>query len=948
MKDANLRSFGEYVLKQSIDVNANAPQLIEGQNKNTGVRIALKYFSPNLYSEMQKKFKQQQISRSLVMFAELKHRNLIHYHETISNEKGVFIVMDWCILRSFHNLREDFAGKEISEKLLVKYVFDVLNGLEFLHHQGVAHSNLRASNILLTDKESKLTDFGFSALYSNSTIESHPYWFAPETLTTNNFTKESDIWSLGCTIIEMLTGKPPWSDLDPEQAMNKIKSKEIPQFPDNISSHLTDFLCTCFEIDPGKRHSIAYLKELLWITTNISIPSTKITIANEPPRSTSSLVIVQRRASNEINLAAIDQIFDDDDSDNEEVTVAKEKEANTTEEATINNQAKKTSLTQSAKIISQNQNSSDSESDSAFETPLELNGGTATQPVLRIVASNPRLMKIPTFDDLDTELTDEEKLIFAKKERLHQLTNQVVIALRSLTEDLDEKTFSERFDTISKTIKEEPDVRHSLVSQQCVLPIIEILVFSWRSLSPPLKLHLLQIIYDVCKGQKDIKENFCLLGGLPPILELLSHDNSIEIRSLALSIIIEICNESLDLSQLMIACNGVSALVEILEYDVHTEMKNVASAIKLTYDIFKELKDSQKVNFARIFMHEKAYLPLQVILYKIAKPDDDITDQICQLDFTFANADEKARSALSEPEIMKNIVKTIYDHNEVQRRLSMDNLLLLLKCIKMVAAEPENRENLYNSGVMEMTCELLKIELTPDEILRLHIHANLILLLSHMCNLSNQRTCFVAQSRLLPYMKEYLQNESTLKLTALAIIMPLYVSVNHIPGILDTLIEDGLIQLYLDNLSTPIWCVKAISALQHLLEKRYPQFIKILLTESSLQKIREGIRNVNNEDATAITQKLTSMIRKSSEFTNRLINNDFKDVVIAKLNSTNSPRKGALVNAIFELLLSIYQSNAPNAHYLKNDEMKNLITPFITSKNVKHQILATQLIQFFR
>lgn len=72
--------------------------------------------------------------------------------------------------------------------------------------------------------------------------------------------RKADVWSLGCTIIEMITGKPPYAGTPAVTAIYKIaSSNEPPPLPDGISDSLRDFLSKCFVVDPAKRASVAEL-----------------------------------------------------------------------------------------------------------------------------------------------------------------------------------------------------------------------------------------------------------------------------------------------------------------------------------------------------------------------------------------------------------------------------------------------------------------------------------------------------------------------------------------------------------------------------------------------------------------------------------------------------------------------------------------------------------------
>ena len=100
-------------------------------------------------------------------------------------------------------------------------MIQVLKGLDYLHHNGVVHCNLKAANILMTQSgELKLSDFGISLYLRAIEHMDKPRgvpcmlnWAAPEVIELRPVSTKSDIWSLGCTIIELLTGRPPYGDL---------------------------------------------------------------------------------------------------------------------------------------------------------------------------------------------------------------------------------------------------------------------------------------------------------------------------------------------------------------------------------------------------------------------------------------------------------------------------------------------------------------------------------------------------------------------------------------------------------------------------------------------------------------------------------------------------------------------------------------------------------------
>ncbi|CAK9148735.1 unnamed protein product [Ilex paraguariensis] len=113
-----------------------------------------------------------------------------------------------------------------------------------------------------------------TACSSMLSFKGSPYWMAPEVImNTNGYSLAVDIWSLGCTILEMATSKPPWSQYEGGQYQNvhrtndfllcgnpqvaaifKIgNSKEIPEIPDHLSNDAKNFIRLCLQREPSAR-----------------------------------------------------------------------------------------------------------------------------------------------------------------------------------------------------------------------------------------------------------------------------------------------------------------------------------------------------------------------------------------------------------------------------------------------------------------------------------------------------------------------------------------------------------------------------------------------------------------------------------------------------------------------------------------------------------------------
>ena len=116
----------------------------------------------------------------------------------------------------------------------------------------------------------KLGDFGVATKLNNegqndNTVAGSVYWMAPEVVEMSSTGTASDIWSLGCTVIELLEGKPPNYGLPPMNALFRIVQEDRPPIPDNLSPSLTDFLFQCFQRDPHLRVTAEKLIKHSWL-----------------------------------------------------------------------------------------------------------------------------------------------------------------------------------------------------------------------------------------------------------------------------------------------------------------------------------------------------------------------------------------------------------------------------------------------------------------------------------------------------------------------------------------------------------------------------------------------------------------------------------------------------------------------------------------------------------
>ncbi|CAH2038695.1 unnamed protein product [Thlaspi arvense] len=154
----------------------------------------------------------------------------------------------------------NYAAGGIDETLLRRYTACLVYALRHVHSQGFVHCDVKARNVLVSRSSViKLADFGSTIRIGKPTAtgkitpRGSPLWMAPEVIRQEYQGPESDVWSLGCTVIEMLTGKPAWEDLGIDTLSRIGFSDELPAVPGILSKSGRDFLDKCLKRDPNQR-----------------------------------------------------------------------------------------------------------------------------------------------------------------------------------------------------------------------------------------------------------------------------------------------------------------------------------------------------------------------------------------------------------------------------------------------------------------------------------------------------------------------------------------------------------------------------------------------------------------------------------------------------------------------------------------------------------------------
>nr|XP_022910151.1 mitogen-activated protein kinase kinase kinase 4 [Onthophagus taurus] len=237
-------------------------------NNTTGEMMAMKEISlqPNDVVTIRK------VTEEIKILEGINHRNIVRYYGLEVHKEEMLIFMEFCPEGTLESL---VAGTEngLPEILIRKYTYQLTCGVAVLHEHGIVHRDIKTANIFLADEGNclKIGDFGCAVkIKSHTTMPGELQGFigtqaymAPEMFMktqVNGHGRAADIWSVGCVVVEMATGKRPWAEFDSNyQIMFRVGMGDRPEAPENLIDEGHDFLNRCLQHNAKERATAAEL-----------------------------------------------------------------------------------------------------------------------------------------------------------------------------------------------------------------------------------------------------------------------------------------------------------------------------------------------------------------------------------------------------------------------------------------------------------------------------------------------------------------------------------------------------------------------------------------------------------------------------------------------------------------------------------------------------------------
>ena len=231
------RRIGKYVITDIIGKGGYGI-VYRGVHEALGMPVAIKMMKHDMAmnSEFIKNFRNE--ARTIAKF---NHENIVKVYDIEERFQTIFIVMEHLEGMSLRTLLERII--KLHPLRVVDYLLQICAGLQYAHSKRIVHQDIKPGNVLILPNEKiKILDFGLACpCGSENYLTGTPFYMSPEQIECIPVDERTDIFALGLTAYEMLTGHRPFPEEGPWEVMERRLKQEIPD-PAQVVTDLPDEL----------------------------------------------------------------------------------------------------------------------------------------------------------------------------------------------------------------------------------------------------------------------------------------------------------------------------------------------------------------------------------------------------------------------------------------------------------------------------------------------------------------------------------------------------------------------------------------------------------------------------------------------------------------------------------------------------------------------------------
>ena len=189
-----------------------------------------------------------------------RHRNILQYEDAFEDDTAIYILTEFCSGSTVFRYMMDNAPTGLPECDVRPMMRDLTEAVAFLHDRGVVHRDLKLTNLLLDDdRRVKIADFGLATTLplgerlADAVMCGTPNYVSPEVLARASYGPSSDCWSLGCVLVALLTGKPPFQGSQVGETLHLVSRGAYRPLPRTCSRKAKSLVHALLQVDPAAR-----------------------------------------------------------------------------------------------------------------------------------------------------------------------------------------------------------------------------------------------------------------------------------------------------------------------------------------------------------------------------------------------------------------------------------------------------------------------------------------------------------------------------------------------------------------------------------------------------------------------------------------------------------------------------------------------------------------------